>query len=325
MDLVIQNKQITSPILDIVKQVKKECSWDVFHEIKDHRDYISVTCPFHKDGMEKKPSCSIYARYDNDEVAPGVCHCFTCGAKMPIQAWIGKVFGYDDAFGEEWLVARFGDVFITKQEYLPEIVLSKPKETYLPETYLMQYAYIHPYMYYRKLNDFVINKFQIGYDRDTDCITFPIRDEKGRLLGVTERSVRTKYFYIPDNIQKPVYLLNYVLDEGYTSAIICESQIDALTCWAYGYVACAMLGTGSAEQYQVLNKSPIRNYVLMFDGDPAGRKGARNFQKYIRNDVFVENVKLPEGKDINNLNKFEFDTLLKNYGVDDCLRINSCT
>ena len=78
-----------------------------------------------------------------------------------------------------------------------------------------------------------------------------------------------------------------------------------------------MLGTGSAEQYQVLNKSPIRNYVLMFDGDPAGRKGARNFQKYIRNDVFVENVKLPEGKDINNLNKFEFDTLLKNYGVDD--------
>lgn len=323
MELIIQNKQITAPILDIVRQVKQECSWDVFHDIHDRVDYISVTCPFHKDGRERKPSCSIYARYDNDDISPGVCHCFTCGARMPIWSWIGAVFGHDDEFGQEWLVARFGDTFLTKQEYLPEIEISKPTQTFLPENYLMQYAYIHPYMYYRKLNDYVINKFQIGYDKDTNCITFPVRDIKGRLLGVTERSVSSKFFYIPENIDKPVYLLNDVIKDGYTSTIICESQIDALTCWSYGYVACALLGTGGSKQYEILNKSGIRNYILMFDGDGPGRNGATKFLKNIRKDVLVENVVLPEGKDINDLNLYEFESLLESHGVKNLLRIKS--
>lgn len=324
MDLIIKDKQITAPIIDIINLVKEECVWDVFHDIKDRVDYVSVTCPFHKDGMERKPSCSIYARYDNADISPGVCHCFTCGAKMPIQSWIGKVFGQDDEFGEEWLIARFGDTFITHQEYLPEITLDKQKREYLPETYLLQYAYTHPYMYYRKLNDFVINKFQIGYDKDTDSITFPIRDVHGGLLGVTERSVRTKYFYIPENIDKPVYLLNNVLNDKYETTIVCESQIDALTCWSYGYVACAMLGTGSAEQYDILNKSPLRHYVLMFDGDSAGRKATSTFIKNIRKDVLVDIIKLPEGKDINDLNKLEFETILETAGLRKCLQIKSC-
>ena len=49
-----------------------------------------------------------------------------------------------------------------------------------------------------------------------------------------------------------------------------------------------MIGTGGDEQYKILNSSPIRHYVLMFDGDPAGRNGAKKFINNIRDDVIVD-------------------------------------
>ena len=48
----------------------------------------------------------------------------------------------------------------------------------------------------------------------------------------------------------------------------------------------------------------------MFDGDFAGRKGAERFIKNIRSDVFVTDLLLPKGKDINDLTKEEFISLV---------------
>ena len=324
MELVINNKKITTPILEIVEQVKRECPWDVFRTIQDRKEYIRVTCPFHSDGHEKHPSCSIYASYANEDISPGVCHCFTCGTKLPIYAWIARCFGEDEEWGKEWLIERFANIFVERQEILPEIILDKPQKSYLPESYLNKYAYIHPYLLHRNISVEVMNRFKIGYDFDTNSVTFPLRDIKGNLLGVSERSVSTKYFYIPQDIEKPVYLLDEVIRRGYTSTIICESQIDALTCFSYGYVACAMIGTGGDEQYKILNSSPIRHYVLMFDGDPAGRNGAKKFTNNIRDDVIVDIITLPEGKDINDLNKEQFEQILRQYNVLNCLRDKSC-
>lgn len=44
----------------------------------------------------------------------------------------------------------------------------------IDENKLLDFAYIHPYMYNRKLTDEVINKFKIGYDKETDSIVFPV-------------------------------------------------------------------------------------------------------------------------------------------------------
>ena len=63
----------------------------------------------------------------------------------------------------------------------------------------------------------------------------------------------------------------------------------------------ALFGTGSDYQYEVLNKSGIRVYNLCFDGDEAGDNGIRKFLANIRKDVIINIIRIPRGKDINDL------------------------
>ena len=78
----------------------------------------------------------------------------------------------------------------------------------------------------------------------------------------------------------------------------------------WGYDSVGLFGTGSAHQYQVLKESGLRKFVLCFDGDEAGRKGASRFIKNM-SDIFplVQVVQVPNGKDINDLTTEEFDEL----------------
>mgnify|MGYP003317035844 CR=1 FL=1 len=126
---------------------------------------------------------------------------------------------------------------------------------------------------------------------------------------ITSRSTVDKRFYIEKDKDKPVYLLNFIKEDNISTVYVCESQINALTLWSYGYPAIALFGTGSSYQYEILNRSPIRNYILCFDGDEAGDKGRARFMKNIRNDVLVSYKKIPFGKDVNDLSKEEFDKL----------------
>ena len=106
-----------------------------------------------------------------------------------------------------------------------------------------------------------------------------------------------------------MYLLNYVIKNGITSVVVCESQINALTLWGWGIPAIALFGTGSTSQYEILRKSGIRKYTLAFDGDLAGDVGANRFSNNIGDDVLVNKIVLPRGKDVNDLNEDEFRML----------------
>ena len=310
MELVINNKVIDAPVYDILKQVHKETNGRYLNTIIDKGDNVFIQCPFHSDGKEKHPSCTVFARDDDKYTDKGITHCFACGISVPLFTLVGHCFDQDDEFGKEWLVQRYSNIFIEKQTYLPEIQIGKPKETVLDESILNQFAYFHPYQFQRKLSQEIILKYKVGYDKETDSITFPVWDEHNRLKFITKRSVKTKQFFIPQGVKKPVYLLNFAIHEGYNTVYVCESQFDALTCCTYGYPGVALLGTGTREQFDILNKCPIRNYVLLFDGDGAGRKGMEKFHRYIRKDVFVKDVILPEGEDVNSISKELFLQLI---------------
>lgn len=58
----------------------------------------------------------------------------------------------------------------------------------------------------------------------------------------------------------------------------------------------------------MLNKSGIINYYLCLDGDEAGRNGIRKFIANVKN-AFISIVNIPEGKDVNDLTKDEFEKL----------------
>jgi hypothetical protein len=270
---------------------------------KAHDANILISCPCHKDGYEKHASCRVLADETCEELEAGYAYCFSCGYSAPFAQVIGDLFNEDKAFGEEWLVERFGNTFVEQEEFLQEIVLDKPtvKKEYLDEASLIPFDFYHPYMWKRKLSKEVVDRFRVGYDKERDAITFPVYDERHRLVMVTARSVNSKRFWIPKDVDKPVYLLYDILERGVQTVYVCESQINALTARTWGLDAVALFGTGSEKQYNTLKKSGIRNYILLFDGDEAGRKGAMRFKKNMPPDVFITDVRLPAGKDVNDL------------------------
>lgn len=309
MQLIIGNKVINAPIPTILDTLRKETGYRYFREVRAKGKNYSVTCPFHKNGQENHPSCQVFCDESDPNVEYGHFHCFTCSENVPLYSVVGHCFDQNDNFGKEWLLERFSDTFIQYEELLTDIVLDKPKKQYLNPKILDSFNYYHPYMWKRNLTKEVVDKFQVGYDPQTQSLTFPVWDQFNNLVMVTKRSVNTKHFYIPEEVEKPVYLLNFLLAEKQTTAYVCESQINALTLQGYGLPAIALFGTGSEQQMKILNKSGIRHYYLCFDGDFAGNKAIARFKKNIRKDVLVDVVKIPYGKDVNDLTEQEFKNL----------------
>lgn len=306
--LQIDNRIINTPILTIIKQLKSELTNGKLIDVKDKHSYISVTCPYHSNGVEKHASCSVYCGEDKN-IPYGTCHCFTCGFKGTFTHFIGQCLDGDENLGKEWLLARFGiSTFRDPTLYLPKIE-TKKSTSYLDENILSNFQSYHPYMTQRNLTQEVIKKFNIKYDPKTQCIIFPIYDEHNKLKMLTKRSVNSKFFEIDENIEKPVYLLNHIKNEHIKTVYVCESQINALTLWGWDKPAIALIGTGSTNQFKILNKTEINHYILALDGDLAGHKGILKFLTNINLNSLVSIVITPPNKDVNDLTKEEFEAL----------------
>ena len=313
MQLEVQGRLIDTPIKTILETIKRECPHPILHDIVDkERDKnVTITCPFHKNGAENKPSCHVFKEEDDPKITYGTVHCFTCGYSASLPQFVADCFGEEYSFGEQWLIERFGNILLQKNTLLPEIRLdNSPKQVKgLSEEALAQYDYYHPYMYQRGLTKEVIDMFRVGYDSKRDAITFPVWDDKGIPLFVTARSVRDKKFYIPFEAEKPVYLLNFVKKWGIDSVYVAESQINTLVLWSWGYPSIGFFGTGDPYQYNILKRSGIRSYTLCLDGDAAGDKGIARFKANMPEDVLITVKKIPRGRDVADLTKEQFDSL----------------
>lgn len=299
----IGNRLVTEDIEEILKNIKSELTNGKLSSFRRTASGIRVTCPVHSDGKENNSSCYI----DDD----GIWHCFTCGASGKFEKFVGECFNSTPTFGKKWLLERYGNTVIEKQLELLPIDFNTKKVKYLDESILDKFQSYHPYMTQRKLTTEVIEKFKIKYDPKTKSIVFPVWDDRNRLLMLTRRSVIDKTFIIDADKEKPVYLLNFIKQMNAKSVYVCESQINALTLWSWGYPAIALFGTGTKIQYEILSKSGIRVYNLCFDGDEAGDRGTKNFIKNLGNKgAFMNIIKIPRGKDVNDLTKEEFDRLM---------------
>lgn len=305
-DTIIQTD--TQSILDMLKFDLAQHGVDRFHQFRHNGDNIQTSCPFHKNGQERKPSFGVNGEIDK-------CHCFSCGWAGTIEEMISELYGYQDEgkFGKRWLIKRFNTVEI---ETRPNIMegFNVRNNTYTHRTHmdmgtsiqaiteeeLDKYRYIHPYMYERGLTDEIIERFDIGYDRERKEITFPVRDIEGRCVFVAGRSVERKFFRLPKGIDKPIYCADKFRTGTYRTAYITESFLNCLTCWKYNKPAMAMIGTGNKKQYEILNKLPVREYILAFDPDEAGRKATERFKKNVHGKIIKELV-YTDNRDINDL------------------------
>ena len=226
---------------------------------------------------------------------------------------ISELYGYQDEgkFGKRWLIKRFNTVeietrpnimegFNARNNILDNLNNNPVDNIYISDEELDKYRYIHPYLYERGLTDEIIERFGIGYDREREEIAFPIMDIRGNCVFVASRSVKTKFFRLPQGQDKPVYQGYRFIDGRYKEAYITESFLNCLTCWKYGKPAMAMIGTGNKKQYEILNRLPVRTYILAFDPDEAGRKATERFRKNVHGKIIKELV-YPDNRDINDL------------------------
>ena len=313
-DTIIQTD--TQFVLDMLKFDLAQHGVDRFHQFRRNGDNIQTSCPFHKNGQERKPSFGVNGEIDK-------CHCFACGWSGTIEEMISELYGYQDEgkFGKRWLIKRFNTVEIETRPNILEnfggrkngnsVSLhrnsitdcnnkSGENNTFITEEELDKYRYIHPYMYSRGLTDEIIERFDIGYDRERKEITFPVRDIEGRCVFIAGRSTERKFFRLPKGMDKPIYCSHLFRYGTYTRAYITESFLNCLTCWKYDKPAMALIGTGNRKQYEILNKLPVREYILAFDPDEAGRKATERFRKNVHGKIIKELV-YPDNRDINDL------------------------
>lgn len=310
MNLVINNHIIDTSLYDILLKLKVDSNNRYLGQIRKSGDNLAISCPFHKDGQESHPSCFVYMRSDNDDVPFGFFKCFTCHEQGQLYKLVAKCLECSDEEAKDWLVDNFSHTISENILELSDIVLDKKEEkNYLDKSILEKYRYIHPYLLRRGIKEDIIKKFSVGWNEETNSVTFPMWDEHNNLVGISERSIERKNFFNPSGIDMPVYLLNFIKNENITEVYVVESQIDALYLWGFGYPTVALIGTGGKKAYGKLKKSGIRVYHLCFDGDLAGRHGALRFIKGMPNDVIIDIIQLPQGKDVNDLTKEEFDKL----------------
>ena len=326
-------------MMDVIQILEKLESFGFLRLHKVINEYYQIYCPFHNDGNERKPSCGVLLneQFRNGQKYPqGWVHCFTCGYAKTLPEAISDILKARSISksGMDWLAENIpGFEGNSDFDYLvPETLMTdiqnkyaieyiqrqiQPVQQYVSEAELSKYRYTVPYMYERKLTDELIEKFDVGVDMNwippgrkkvVPCLTFPVHDIEGRTLFVCRRSIGGKLFNIPEGVTKPVYGIDQIPDRC-KSVIICESIITALTCWRYGYPAVALLGTGNAYQMQQLRELGVQEYVICMDGDDAGRRSTNKLKRGLRSVAIVWEIHMPDGKDVNDLEKDQFDML----------------
>lgn len=295
-------------------------------------------CPFHNNGNEKKPSCGCSLEAETRggiTYYPGQFHCFSCQASYSFSKGIKEILALKgttiEAYPElEKYMSDSGtyeEDSLVPSELMSALLTSyavdnlrlrtQNKQQYVSEEELAGYRFTVPYMYERKLTDAVIERYDIGFDANhippgrrnpLPCVTFPVHDIQGRTLFICRRSIEGKYFNIPQGIEKSVFGI-YELPRGTKEVIICESVFNALTCVVYGHPAVALFGTGTSYEIDQLKKLGVASYVICLDNDDAGRKGTEKLKKALSCSALIWTMTVPEGKDVNDLTKEEFDAV----------------
>lgn len=296
-------------IFDIRDYIKQKTGILYFKDIRKTENNIIVTCPYHKGGQENKPSATIRT-ISYDRAPEGMFHCFTCGESKMIPQVVRELLG--DLYNEDEVESLFNfatlSVYVDFSEQYNNVQFSIPKQLTYNDDILRKYDYYHEYLLKRGISEDTAKKYCLGYDSINQQITFPIRDINRYCIGIGRRSINRKFYSYPIDMKKPLYGV-YELSKKVNFLYVVEGPFNLWSLSQWGKNAVSLLGTGTEQQYYSLSKFDCFGFVLCLDPDNAGRNGTRKIIKYLldkhRRNIYV--AILPEGKDVNDLTKEEFN------------------
>ena len=185
-------------------------------------------------------------------------------------------------------------------------VKEKREYTILDKRILRDYAFRHPYLEGRGIEDKYQKAVHIGYDREHKAISIPWFDKNQNLVTIKFRSVKDKRFWYYGEGQKVrdhLWGLWLVYIKQSKKVFVVESEIDALTLWANGIPAIAVGGSSlTPRQRKLILESPIETLVLATDNDRVGRRLARSITGKLNGLLNIEEMWFPaKYKDVNDI------------------------
>lgn len=166
------------------------------------------------------------------------------------------------------------------------------------------------YLESRGITSKEIEKWHIGYDKETNRIVFPLYSKLNQVVGFNKRlldtrtkGVNNKYINSKNseifNKSTFLYGIHYIKQEV-NYIIITEGSMDVILATKYGLqnVVCT-LGTSLSQQHVEIIKRMNKIPIIIYDGDDKGRYATQKAANlFMENDMYCKVVNLPEGFDL---------------------------
>ena len=182
-------------IFEVVQELQRSLRASNSHylsKVKRTNGNLMVTCPYHKGGMERSPSCGILLedRVSHGKInKAGTVHCFTCGETHSLEEMISYVHGREDrgAYGKEWLLEHFNILSVDDIDFDFSF---EDEEKPLPNIDYKVFKRYHEYFAKRGISEKVADAFDLGYDEFHDAVVFPLFDRQGNCIMLIKRSIK---------------------------------------------------------------------------------------------------------------------------------------
>ena len=177
-------------------------------------------------------------------------------------------------------------------------------EDLIPEAAYDQFRGVyHPYLKWRGITLDTAKAWESGWDDQDRVVTFPVRNAKKELLGVTGRFVkpRGKPYRIYWSRDRRSWLFGEQLVVPGTKLIVVEGVLDAVIVWqALGerrseFSVVALLGVGFTNDQLDKLVSLADTAILFFDNDNPGAGGYKRMVEAIGRRIHLLFVPYPEG------------------------------
>lgn len=241
-------------------------------KIKETSTGYSCCCPYHD---ERTPSFGVHE--------DGYFNCFGCKASGSLAKLMVDFMGmnFRDARKE---LGEFNFEFSMEKSPLANLTASLPSyeeskkgenKEYLKDSMLGLYDYCPKYMLQRGFSKPTLKYFEAGYDSETARVTIPVRDDRGRLIGISKRSVfneeKIRYLHEGFDTKKVLYNLhNYAGGR----IVVVEGQTDVWRLYETARIfAVSTLGSSLSIEQAMLLSSRTDDLVMFYDNDKAGVEG----------------------------------------------------
>ena len=212
-----------TPIAASVEQILRDLKLMLFAEglLRDQNNTgsdVMVTCPFHKGGHERKPSCGVSLK---EKITPdktyeaGTVHCYTCGYTADLPTFISDLLGLGNAMeGFKWLVGHYNYSANDREEIqfnffrgTDEGQVAAMDEGEVEEYHknLMRSQKAQNYLRGRCISRDVMEIYNLGFDPADEVVLFPVYSRRGDVLFYKSRSLVGKHFFNAKDISPEEY------------------------------------------------------------------------------------------------------------------------